>query len=267
MNKLVISALDVPTLSDWIPGHTDNELAKHLTELTGSPVTREQAKNWRNRHNIPLGKREIRKSTIYPDGLMKQIREWTPGHTDHELAAYLSALLKRPFTRKQAKQFRQSHRIPIGANIEGGGRWEKGHIPWSKGRKLEPTESQKRTQFKTGNKPHNYLPIGSKVKAVMRDGTYFWKVKTADPDQWEFIHRKTWEEVNGPIPDDSCICFLDGNRDNCSIDNLKCIKKGILSQMNRSGLWTSDQELTETAINVATLKNRVNKLKKERKEA
>ena len=79
----------------------------------------------------------------------------------------------------------------------------------------------KETQFKKGNLPHNHLPVGSRV--VNTDGYLVEKI--ADPNTWEFVHVRTWEAVNGKRPPGHLLRFKNGDRMNCSIENLECISR------------------------------------------
>ena len=54
-----------------------------------------------------------------------------------------------------------------------------------------------RTSFKKGNRPKNYLPVGS--ESIDVDG--YVKVKIQDPSKWELKHRIIWSERFGEVPD------------------------------------------------------------------
>ena len=265
MSKRLLPESFIPSVREWVPGHTDHELAMYLTELTGSPFDRKRAKNFRRRNGIPLGKKAKRPRYLYSDSFISEVREWTPGHTDHELAEYLDEHTERSWSRSQAKNFRVQHGIPLGKPIPGGGRFVKGQESWCKGRKLGTRGRAAETQFKKGNRPHNAAEIGARRKAFMTDGSYYWKEKIAEPNQWEFCHRIIWEANNGKIPENHVIVFLDRNRDNLSIDNLSCISKSELYYMNSEGLWSEDKEITETAINISRVKSAAYKRRKEKK--
>lgn len=268
MRRIKYSQTLVAEVINWLPGHTDKELAKHLSELTGEPFDAQRAKNWRVIRKIPQGRRltkEERYSSQRLDPeLLNEIRSWTPGHNDHELAAYLTEKLGKPVNRGQAKGFRINHNIPLGAAIPGGGRFVKGQPSWAKGKKLGRRSLE--TEFKKGNIPHNYKPIGSRVKAHMADGSYYWRTKIGDPDKWEFDHRLLWEKERGPIPEDHVIIFLDRDPDHLEIDNLACISKSIHQSMNRHPVKTNDPEIVSTAIEIAKLRSAVSKKRKEMKK-
>ncbi len=59
-------------------------------------------------------------------------------------------------------------------------------------------------------------PIGAEIK-----GKAGIRVKTAQPDVWKLKHRVIWEAAHGPIPKGRELEFIDGNRFNCSLDNLR----------------------------------------------
>lgn len=52
-----------------------------------------------------------------------------------------------------------------------------------------------------------------------------------------------------------CLIFLDTNKTNCDISNLKLIKRKDLLVMNRNKMFIADAELTNANSNVAALMN------------
>lgn len=65
---------------------------------------------------------------------------------------------------------------------------------------------------------------------------------------WLPKHRYVYENHYGKIDDKKIIIFLDGNRLNFEIENLYCIDRKINAVMNQNKWFTSDRELTLTAI-------------------
>ncbi len=57
------------------------------------------------------------------------------------------------------------------------------------------------------------------------------------------LHRRLWIEHHGPIPPGNTICFKDGNRKNCSIENLEMLTHD--EQQQRRG--TGANQFTKTA--------------------
>jgi len=117
------------------------------------------------------------------------------------------------------------------------GRFTNGSKPWNTGKKGVLTGSA--TSFRKGNKPHNWCPIGS--ERFTKDD--FIRVKIAEPNVWEFKHRLVWESEKGKIPSGMAVIFKDGNRENCLIDNLDLVSRGMLAQFNRHKVSELPDEL------------------------
>ncbi len=135
-----------------------------------------------------------------------------------------------------------------------------GHVPKNKGTKGMYPNAGGSGRFKPGHTPKNFQPIGTEV--TDRDG--YWKVKTAHPNIWNFKHRLIWEAENGPIPKGKAIIFLDGNRDNCTLENLRMVDRSVLCRMNQFGLHGDSRELGEAAVLTAEIITKIHKRKRER---
>lgn len=108
-------------------------------------------------------------------------------------------------------------------------RFAKGTPAHNKGKKWNEfmsEESQKRiseTQFKKGNKPHNTVEVG--FERITKDG--YLEVKVGDFDDstknFQLKHRLVWESVNGPIPENYQVRFIDGDKTNFEITNLRLV--------------------------------------------
>jgi len=98
------------------------------------------------------------------------------------------------------------------------------------------------------------LPVGSVRK---QGGMWFIKVNDivgkrgshdAEKQNWQEYCRYVWEQHHGKIPDGYSIVFLDGNRDNCSIENLDCVDKRTFCFMQVNHLFCDDAQLTKTGV-------------------
>lgn len=105
--------------------------------------------------------------------------------------------------------------------------------------------------FKRGNRPVNAQPVGTIVEET-KDRYY--KIKMAEPNTWEFLHRHIWEQHNGPIPEGAVISFIDGNNHNCDLANLELIDRSELGLRNRSGFYSVPAELRPVADVVVKLR-------------
>ena len=105
------------------------------------------------------------------------------------------------------------------------------------------------TSFKKGNRPANYVPVGTEIT----DGDGYLRVKVADPNEWEFIHRRTWEKHHGPIPPGMVIRFLDGDKQNVDPGNLVMITKAEHVHLSRRGYSAAPDEIKPTLFNLSKL--------------
>jgi hypothetical protein len=114
------------------------------------------------------------------------------------------------------------------------------------------------TQFKKGNRPHNYKPVGTERV----NGEGYVDVKVADPNKWRSKHILIWEKENGPVPKGHVIIFGDGNRLNLELDNLILVSRKQLAILNKNNLIQKDADLTRTGIIVADIYRKINEQKK-----
>lgn len=113
-------------------------------------------------------------------------------------------------------------------------RFRKGHIPANKGmkewqfRSSESIEKVRQTQFRKGNVPHNARPVGSEV--VHADGYVYVKVPGGTVPK----HIHVWRQHNGEIPNGMIVTFIDGDRSNCDVANLRLMsREEAVSAMQR----------------------------------
>lgn len=187
--------------------------------------------------------------------MKRKILNWTPEIVKfikareemprHELAEQINSEFDTDFTYEQVRGFCKRNGIMTGRN----GCFVKGQkrLPGSGAK--GPTS----TSFKKGEKPHNHLPIGS--KRFTTEG--YWQTKLYDTghhsNDWIETHRIIWEQHNGPIPDDHFIIFVDGDSNNLSIDNFRCVSRGAHAVINRKGLRNVEPEARHAAITLGQL--------------
>ena len=140
-------------------------------------------------------------------------------------------------------------KIKKGQHISPATECKKGLIPVNKGTKGMFPNAGGATRFKKGNRPHNYLPVGSETKTS--DG--YWKVKIADPNIWKMKHVLLWENAYGPVPKGKFVTFLDGNRDHCVLDNLGLISLAANCRRNQLQLHGNTSQLGRVAVATAEL--------------
>lgn len=192
----------------------------------------------------------------YSDDMKKFIQENQYGISRKELKNIFNEKFNTSLSTDVLKGYCTRNKLNNGFS----GRYQKGQISHNKGVPMDRIvyEKCKSTMFKKGNIPKNHKPVGSE-----RINVYgYVEIKVQEPRKWRQKHNVIWESVNGPIPKDSVVIFLDQNKLNISIENLRIIKRKELLIMNRNGLFTSNSELTEVGTNYAKLVSAANRVKK-----
>ena len=106
-------------------------------------------------------------------------------------------------------------------------RFKKGEPAFNKGLRQEDfmssegLERSKTGRFKPGRKPNNARPVG--YERIDRYGYVLVKVDERRPMVHK--HRHVWQQLHGPIPEGHCVRFRDGDKTNCSPDNLFLISR------------------------------------------
>lgn len=192
----------------------------------------------------------------YTDEMKQFILDNYKGRYNQELADLFNQKFNTNITSRMIKSYKANNKLNSGLT----GKFRKGQTPHNKGKKMpkEVYEKVKHTMFAKGNVPPNHRPVGS--ERISKDG--YIEVKVAEPNKWRLKQRVVYEEAKGKIPEGCTIIFLDGNKRNFNIDNLRCITRSELLYLNCNGLNNSN-EITETGILMARLDRTKNKKKQE----
>lgn len=195
----------------------------------------------------------------YTDEMKQFILDNYKGRYNQELADLFNQKFNTNITSRTIKSYKANNKLNSGLT----GKFRKGQTPHNKGKKMpkEVYEKVKHTMFAKGNVPPNHRPVGS--ERISKDG--YIEVKVAEPNKWRLKQRVVYEEAKGEIPEGCPIIFLDGNKRNFDIENLRCITRSELLYLNCNGLNNSN-EITETGILMARLDRAKNKKKQELKD-
>ena len=167
------------------------------------------------------------------------LREFVPGHSHQEILQAFIDKFKWNITLGQIKNSIRRYHLNTGRT----GRFEKGHIPCSKGCK------------KWWFIPQNWRPVGA--ERINLDGYIEIKIEAPKTSrQWKPKHRVIWEQENGKIPQGYVVMFKDGDKLNTDIDTLMLVSRKVLAVMNKRGLYKSGYR--ETAALIAELKIKAN---------
>ena len=190
----------------------------------------------------------------WSDEEKEYLKEITPGRHYKEILELMNERFDRPFRMEQIKGAIARYKLHTGFT----GRFEKGNIPFNKGKKGECPKGCEKTWFKKGQTPINHKPVGS--ERIDRDGYIL--IKVAEPSVWKLKHRVIWEKANGPIPKNYTVIFLDGDKSNTDINNLALVSRSELLIVNQKKLIKSDTELSKVGINIAKVQSKINKRKR-----
>jgi hypothetical protein len=190
----------------------------------------------------------------------------------HQRAADLAALLKRSVSQIYAKAKKlgigktaaylaspAACRLRRGDGVGQAYRFPPGHVPANKGKRGQPSVGRMaETQFKQGENPRNWLPIGS--ARVSDDGYH--QVKLTDtgypPRDWVGVHHLVWELTHGPIPKAHHGAFKDGNKSHIAIDNLELVS--FADMMRRNTRHNLPKEIADTIALRGALNRKINRL-------
>lgn len=142
-------------------------------------------------------------------------------------------------------------------------RFDKGHVPHTKGRKVEEWMSPEglarstATRFKKGQRPQSWRPVGS--ERINVDG--YIEVKVEEGKPWRHKHRVMWEEANGAVPDGYMVSFIDGNKQNCVLSNLKLVARA--DAMRQNSVTNYPDDVREIIHLRAVLKRHINTQKRQ----
>lgn len=230
------------------------EIARLVSVRYGIHMTVRQLKAYAKNHSIRYGRRDFVPSQ---DSFMAipGFFDWFVGNQFGKTAVEMSAMVRQEFGREmtpsQVKHFRRNHHILSGLT----GRYKKGNVPFTKGKKLEEFASPEgirrssATRFRKGNRPHNWLPVGT--ISTKGDG-YLW-IKTAEPDKWMQYQRWIWLQAGRTIPDGCLVTFLDGNNRNFNLDNLAVVTEGESAELTTRHLRFGSGTIGQVGLDIARI--------------
>lgn len=201
------------------------------------------------------------------------LRRFYPDHMTRAIADALGRTERQIYSKARALRLKKSPAYlasPQSGRTNGsrGGatRFKEGHTPWNKGKSFRAGGRSTETQFKKGQMPSNYVPIGS--TRITREGQLKRKV-TDDPNlyparRWVPITRLVWEAAHGPIPPKHVVRFKPGMQttveDEITLDRIECIS--LAENMRRNSLHRYPKEIGDAIRARAVLNRRINHVEK-----
>lgn len=180
------------------------------------------------------------KRHYWTEAQLAQLRDLYPDHRTADLEAVIGRsarslyeMARKLGIRKSAAFLASDQAGRLDGGRGGRTRFPKGNIPANKGLR-RPGWAPGRmadTQFRAGNRPHTWQPIGSER---LVDGYRQRKVTDTGypPRDWQPVHVLLWVEHHGPVPAGHAIVFRNGDRTDIRIENLECISRADLMRRN-----------------------------------
>lgn len=149
------------------------------------------------------------------------------------------------------------------------GRFKKGSVPPNKGKKGYCHPGSVATQFKKGSVPANVKPMY--YERINVQGYIEIKVPernphTGAPTRFRLKHQWVWEQHNDPVPDGFILHFIDGDRKNCSIENLEVIPRAVGVIMNKKRHSSLPDEIKPVVKTLAKVQHKQRQRQNQLKE-
>ena len=113
------------------------------------------------------------------------------------------------------------------------GAFKDGHEPWNKNKK--GLHLSIKTEFKKGQKPKNYLSVGSLTIRIDINGKSRQWIKIEEPNIWIEYSKFVWIKYNGKLPKGYLIHHIDENSLNDDINNLALLTRKAHFEIHNIG--------------------------------
>lgn len=237
-------------LRDNAANFTAREIAERMNAVFGTAYTESQIKSTKSNHKIRSGRKCGIPSGLPSKTFPSEIRDYIianyNGVGPTEMTTRLNSLFGASYKTRQLSAYYKNHKLVCGLT----GRFATGHVPPNKGRRGYYSPGCEKGWFKKGEQSINHKPVGSE-RIDAKDGYVL--IKTAEPNIYRPKHKVIWEAAHGPVPKGHVITFIDGNKLNLEICNLRLITKGENAVLNKKGLRGGDAALFESGLLVAKL--------------
>lgn len=154
-------------------------------------------------------------------------------------------------TKESMQRFCSKHKL---TGVENTGRLKKGHNTWNKGKK--GYMGANRTSFKKGGVPHNTRALWSE-RTCSKDG-FVW-IKVSEPNGFVLKHHWVWDKAGREVPKGMVLCFKDGDKLNCDLDNLILMTRSELLRFNQSFIKKATPQNRESLLLLAQIKDTLHK--------
>ncbi len=227
------------------------DLTKKFNQEFDCDVDVKRMKSLMSNYQIKIGIRDSSKvRRLLNREQEKFVLEHYIGVVNKDLCNMINQKFGTNFSPQQIKSYKSNRGLNSGIT----GYFEKGHVPINKGTKGMFNVGGNSGSFKKGQKPKNMVSIGTEV--IKGDG-YLWTKTEDNPPKWKQSHILLWEKVNGKLPEGMVLTFLDGNKENITIENLFLITRKEHLRLNNQEYRSKNPELTKAGIGLIRLKSKL----------
>lgn len=241
---------EIQFIKENIDRHTNTELVQLLKERFGIDLSLSSL-------GYALHSRGIKRSGIhvYTPEEDEFLRSILPGRRVTEVVELFNAHFGLNVSFSSIKAAIKNRKLSSGVDC----RFKQGTVSH---RPPKGVHYSARTEFKKGNRPVNWKPVGS--ERIDTEGYVY--VKTQEPRTWRMKHVLNWEAVHGPVPKNHALIFRDGNRQNTDISNLILVSRGQLAVLNKQHLLQAarNANTVDSALLTVDLIRKITQLKKKR---
>lgn len=244
--------------TEWIKTQLDiyapYELLPILNKKFNLNLTAKQFKTWRNNNKITgaVRKNPYKGQYKFDQRAVDYIAQNKEIYEAPLLAQKIKELYGLEYTASQIKAFKKNHGLTSktlkGAYNENRPNKHKGEKGWC----VSNSES---TRFKKGERSWATAPLLTVRKRPGADDYLF--IKIAEPNKWISYARYLWEQANGPLKEGEKIKFLDGNKENCTLENMMIIDNYIQGVCHSKGRYTNNAELTKAGILISKIEKKL----------
>ena len=225
MSKPLLNENELDYFKQIVKGNSTQEIINLFNKKFNRILGVHQVKNLKRRYNLKSGR-----NRLYNPEQINYLKSIIKGHTTQEIINLMYEKYNIKLTKEQIKNFKNYYHISSDVDTK----WQKGRTPYNK------------------------KSIGTEI--TTKDGYIL--VKVAEPSEYKFKHQIIWEQHYGKIPKGHYVIFLDQDRTNYDINNLKLVKKEDLMMACGKKLFFKNKELTETGLLIAQLTNKMKEVEK-----
>ncbi len=260
-----------PEVIDYLKAHASDQITRReMVDMVRRDVYAhaeyERIRHLYHKYDLPSKSGREACNHLFTSEQAEYLASIVPGRPTSEVVKMMNEKFGLSIRVGQIQSWKKNHKTPSGYNV----RYQRGNQSWTKGKKWDewmPEASQMKsraTQFRKGQRPANYRPVGTIV--CRPSNGYLW-IKVQDkPAKWRMLQRVMWEEHNGPVPAGYRIMFKDNDPSNCVIENLMLVDTSILSVAQCKIGMTNDPDINETVLASAELLHKLTQLSLKRKE-